>query len=57
MKRAVIFTTAFLAIAAVVPTRVAAQVAGQTVLGVAAAEWGEVMQGWSARKTILGAAV
>jgi hypothetical protein len=37
--------------------KVGAQIAGGTVLGLATAEWGEVAEGWSARRQILGSTV
>ena len=44
-------------LAALSPIGVRAQVAGSTVIGVAAAELREVATGWSAKHQVLGAAV
>jgi len=41
----------------VTPTTLRAQVAGSTLLGVAAAEMREITMGWSAKRQILGQAV
>ena len=52
MKRAKILIVAGLAL--MMPGVVGAQVAGSTVVGIAAAELGEVTMGWSAKKQVLG---
>ncbi len=44
-------------IASIAPTIVQAQVAGSTLLGVAAAELREVTLGWSAKRQVLGRSV
>src|SRR5258708_14669615 len=55
MKRAGILMVAAIALAA--PTIARAQVAGSTLIGVAAAELREVTLGWSAKRQVLGQAV
>jgi hypothetical protein len=52
MKRAKILIVAGLAL--MMPGVVGAQVAGSTVVGIAAAELREVTMGWSAKKQVLG---
>lgn len=55
MKRGVLLTLVGLALMA--PPTAQAQVAGSTLLGVAAAELREVATGWSAKRQVLGQAV
>jgi hypothetical protein len=55
MKRASILMVAAVALAA--PTIARAQVAGSTLVGVAAAELREVTLGWSAKRQVLAQAV
>ena len=55
MKRATVLLLACVAIAA--PVSANSQVAGSTVVGVAAAELREVATGWSAKRQVLGRAV
>lgn len=55
MKRTSILMLA--SIALMTSTMAQAQVAGSTVVGVAAAELGDVTRGWSARRQVLGQAV
>jgi len=60
MKRATILMLASLmlaSIAAMTPTITQAQVAGSTLVGIAAAELREVALGWSAKRQVLGQAV
>src|SRR5260370_25254636 len=54
MKRAGILMVAAIALAA--PTIARAQVAGSTLIGVAAAELREVTLGWSAKRQVMGQA-
>jgi hypothetical protein len=51
MKRATIVTAASLAL--IMPGLAGAQVAGSTLIGIAAAELREVTTGWSAKKQVL----
>src|SRR5215467_10862560 len=53
MKRAILISFASVVLVLGV-TPAAAQVAGSTVLGVAVAELSDVMEGWSAKRQILG---